>query len=310
MSALLSFRSQRGATLIGFSAVVMWSFLAVLTVASGRVPPFQLAAMTFAIGGGVGVASWLIRRGAAAALRQPAEVWALGVGGLFGYHALYFSAMRLAPPAEAGLLNYFWPLLIVLLSALLPNERLRLHHVAGALLGLVGTVLLFAGQEGLALAIEYVPGYAAAVVAAFVWATYSVLSRRFAAVPSDAVAGFCLVTAVLAALCHLSFETTVWPSHAGQWLAVIALGLGPVGAAFYAWDFGVKRGDIRVLGAVSYAAPILSTLFLVLAGYARPSMSLALAALLIAGGGLLAAKDLLMRSPSSATAATSRSEPA
>jgi drug/metabolite transporter (DMT)-like permease len=297
--------SQRGATLVGFSAILMWSFLAVLTVASGHVPPFQLAAMTFAIGGGVGMASWLIRRHAASALWQPAEVWVLGVGGLFGYHALYFSAMRLAPPAEAGLLNYFWPLLIVLLSAVLPNERLRLHHIAGALLGLVGTVLLFAGQEAFALAAEYVPGYAAAVVAAFVWATYSVVSRRFAAVPSDAVAGFCCVTAVLAALCHLAFETTVWPSHAGQWLAVIVLGVGPVGAAFYAWDFGVKHGDIRVLGAASYAAPILSTLFLVLAGYARPSVSLGMAALLITGGGLLAAKDLLMRSPGTATAATS-----
>jgi len=293
--------SQLRATLIGFSAILMWSFLALLTVASGRVPPFQLAAMTFAIGGAVGAATWLFRRGAAAALRQRPEVWALGVGGLFGYHALYFSSMRLAPPAEAGLINYFWPLLIVLLSALLPNERLRLHHVVGALLGLLGTVLLFAGQEALSLAADSVPGYAAAFVAAFVWATYSVLSRRFASVPSDAVAGFCLATAALAAMCHVAFETTVWPSNAGQWLAVAALGLGPVGAAFYAWDFGVKRGDIRVLGAASYAAPILSTLFLVLAGYAPPRLSLALAAALIAGGGLLAAKDLLLKPARPAT---------
>lgn len=289
------------ATLIGFSAILMWSFLAVLTVASGRVPPFQLAALTFAIGGAVGAASWLVRRGAARGLRQPAEVWGLGVGGLFGYHALYFSAMRLAPPAEAGLLNYFWPLLIVLLSALLPHELLRLHHVAGAVLGLIGTVVLFAGQDQLTLAAEYVPGYSAAVVAAFVWATYSVLSRRFAAVPSDAVAGFCLITAALAAVCHLAFETTVWPSNASQWLAVVALGVGPVGAAFYAWDFGVKHGDIRVLGAVSYAAPILSTLFLVLAGYAVASVPLAVAAALITGGGLLAAKDLIRAPVSSVT---------
>jgi len=281
------------ATLLGFSAVLMWAFLAVLTVASGRVPPFQLAALTFAIGGLVGVASWLFRPGAAAALRQRPEVWGLGVGGLFGYHALYFSALRLAPPAEAGLLNYLWPLLIVLLSALLPNEHLRRHHVVGALLGLAGTVVLFTGQDALALAADSIPGYAAAVVAAFVWATYSVLSRRFAAVPSDAVAGFCLATAALAAICHVVFETTAWPASATQWLAVLALGLGPVGAAFYAWDFGVKRGDIRVLGAASYAAPVLSTVFLVLAGYARPSVSLALAAALIAGGGLLAAKDLV-----------------
>jgi EamA-like transporter family len=165
------------ATLIGFSAVLMWSLLSLLTVASGRVPPFQLAAMTFAIGGGIGAATWLVRRGAVSALRQPPEVWALGVAGLFGYHALYFMALRLAPPAEAQLVNYLWPLLIVLFSALLPDERLKLHHVAGVLLGLLGTIVLFLGRGGLAFATEYLPGFAAAFVAAFVWSTYSLFRR-------------------------------------------------------------------------------------------------------------------------------------
>jgi drug/metabolite transporter (DMT)-like permease len=114
-------------------------------------------------------------------------------------------------------------------------------------------------------------------------------------VPTAAVAGFCLATAALATLCHLAVETTVWPATGGQWLAVAALGVGPVGIAFYAWDVGVKRGDIRLLGVASYAAPILSTSFLVLAGFADASATLGLAALLIAGGGLLAAKDMLRR---------------
>jgi len=47
-----------------------------------------------------------------------------GVGGLFGYHALFFAAMAHAPAAEANLLNYMWPLLIVLLSAPLLGLRL------------------------------------------------------------------------------------------------------------------------------------------------------------------------------------------
>lgn len=285
--------SSLRATIIGFSAILMWSLLAVLTVASGKVPPFQLAALTFAIGGAIG-AAWVARTGAWGALRQGLAPWALGVAGLFGYHALYFLALRLAPPAEAGLLNYFWPLLIVLFSGLLPGERLRLHSVAGALLGLFGTVILFVGK-GLAPALQYVAGYSAAFCAAFVWSGYSVLSRRFAGVPTAAVAGFCLATSLLAALCHLVFETTVWPQGSVQWLAVLALGIGPVGIAFYAWDVGVKRGDIRLLGVASYAAPILSTLFLVLAGYAEASATLWIAALLIAGGGLLAAKDLLRK---------------
>src|ERR1044071_5459937 len=154
-------------TLIGFSAVLMWSLLSLLTVLSGTVPPFQLAAMTFAIAGALGAATWLFRPGAARALKQPPQVWALGVGGLFGYHALFFLALRLAPAAEAQLVNYLLPVLIVLLSAFLPGQHLKMHHVAGALIALFGTVLLFAAR-GIMFAQDYLPGFAAAFVAAFI----------------------------------------------------------------------------------------------------------------------------------------------
>jgi drug/metabolite transporter (DMT)-like permease len=287
--------SPRSATLIGLTAILMWSLLAVLTVATGKIPAFQLAAMTFAIGALVAFASFLFRPSAFAALKQPVVAWVVGVGGLFGYHALYFLALRFAPPAEAGLLNYLWPLLIVLFSSLLPGERLLSHHIIGALLGLAGTVLLLMGGGGSGFEAGQLPGLAAAFVAAFVWASYSVMSRRLKAVPTDAVAGFCLATAVLAALVHIIVEKTVWPETSGQWLAIVALGVGPVGAAFFTWDIGMKRGDIRVLGAASYVTPLLSTAFLILAGYAKPTATIAIAALLIAGGGLIAAKDMFRR---------------
>jgi drug/metabolite transporter (DMT)-like permease len=88
-------------------------------------------------------------------------------------------------------------------------------------------------------------------------------------------------------------EVTVWPDTTTQWLAIIALGIGPVGAAFYTWDIGMKRGDIRVLGAASYATPLLSTAFLILAGFAEPSAGIVIAAVLIAGGGMIAARDMI-----------------
>ena len=282
------------ATLVGLTAIIMWSLLAALTVATGRVPPFQLLAMTFAIGACVGPVTWLWRPSAIRALRQPLAVWLIGIGGLFGYHALYFLALRLAPPAEAGLLNYLWPLLIVLLSSLLPGERLAPHHIIGAVLGFAGTILLFAGNSGSSPDPAHIPGFVAAFVAAFVWAGYSVMSRKLAAVPTDAVAGFCLATALLAAICHLVLEVTVWPETPMQWLAILALGIGPVGIAFFVWDIGMKRGDIRVLGAASYATPLLSTAFLIIAGFAKPTATLAIAAALIAGGGLIAAKDMVL----------------
>ena len=286
--------TPRTATLIGLTAILMWSLLAVMTVATGKIPAFQLAAMTFAIGAVTCALRWIGRTDAVKALWQPPVAWIVGVGGLFGYHALYFLALRFAPPAEAGLLNYLWPLLIVLFSSLLPGERLAAHHIIGAVLGLAGTVLLFAGNTG-SFTSGQIPGLVAAFIAAFVWATYSVLSRRLKSVPTDAVAGFCAVTAVLAALVHTLVETTVWPNTPLQWAAIIGLGVGPVGAAFYAWDIGMKRGDIRVLGAASYATPLLSTTFLILAGFAKASANLAFAAVLIAGGGLIAAKDMVWK---------------
>jgi drug/metabolite transporter (DMT)-like permease len=281
--------TTRTATSIGFTAVLLWSLLALFTTASGTVPPFQLAAMTFFVGGLVGVATWIRRPEGMKALWQPPVVWALGLGGLFGYHALYFAALRLAPPAEAGLISYLWPLLIVLFSALLPGERLRAAHVIGALLGFAGVIILIAGRGALDARPEYLPGYLCAFACAFLWSGYSVLSRRFGEVPTDAVAGFCLATAALSLVCHVVFETTVWPSTTTQWLAILALGLGPVGAAFYVWDIGMKRGDIRLLGVASYAAPVLSTLILVLAGYAPATLTLAMSCALIVLGALIAA---------------------
>src|ERR1700745_2402469 len=158
--------TPRPATLIGLTAILMWSLLSVMTVATGKIPAFQLAAMTFAIGGVVGLLTWIGRGEAAKSLSQPLLVWAVGVGGLFGYHALYFLALRFAPPAEASLVNYLWPLLIVLFSSLLPVERLLAHHIIGAVLGLAGTVLLFAGNTG-HFAPGQLPGLIAAAVAAF-----------------------------------------------------------------------------------------------------------------------------------------------
>jgi drug/metabolite transporter (DMT)-like permease len=223
----------------------------------------------------------------------PPQVWLIGVAGLFGYHFFYFTALRNAPAVEASLIAYLWPLLIVLGSALMPGERLAWNHVAGALLGLAGTALIVTKGGGLAFDARYGFGYAMAAVCALLWSSYSLLSRRFPSVPTTVVTWFCAATSALSLACHLLLEQTVWPQNAGQWLAVLGLGLMPVGAAFYAWDIGVKRGNIQVLGAASYAAPLLSTLVLIAAGFAEPGWRILAACLLITGGAVLAAKSLL-----------------
>lgn len=288
-------------TAIGFGAVLLWASLAVLTAASGTMPPFQLLAITFGIGGVAGVLLWMVRPSAAKAVRQPWPIYLLGVGSLFGYHAAYFIALRNAPVVEAGLINYLWPLLIVIFSALLPGERLKWQHIVGCILAFSGAILVVTKGQGFNFNPAFVPGYLAALFAAVTWGAYSVASRRFAHVPSDAITGFCLVTALLAAVVHFAIEPTVWPANAWQWAAIVGLGLGPVGLAFYVWDIGVKHGDIQVLGAASYSAPLLSTTILVLTGYAAYSNTLLIACLLITTGAVLAASDLLFgRRPAAA----------
>ena len=240
------------ATLTGFAAILAWAFLALLTDLSGGVPPFQLLALTFSIGALPGLAAMLIQPKRRAALRQPFPVWALGVGGLFGYHFCYFTALANAPAVDASLIAYLWPLFIVLGSALMPGERLGWHHVAGAVMGLCGAALIVSKGGAVSFEARYAFGYGMAGLCAIIWAAYSLLSRRNASVPSDVVTGFCLVTAALGLVCHLAFEQTVWPASGAQWLAVTLLGLVPawpclprMGPWRQAWQYpGAGRGKL------------------------------------------------------------------
>lgn len=290
------------ATLIGFVAVLLWATLALFTTATGAVPPFLLLSLTFGIAFAVSLLRWMwLARRDAAAFRalfgQPLAVWLIGIVGLFGYHALYFTALDNAPPVEASLIAYLWPLLIVLFSAFLPGEKLHWTHLLGGALGLAGAAMLVMQRGGGAVSFEaqYLTGHLAALGCAFTWSIYSVLSRRFGTAPTDLVGAFCGATALLGIIAHVLTETTIWPADAWQWAAVVALGLGPVGLAFFVWDYGVKRGDIKALGAGSYASLLLSTLLLILAGKAQASLTVLLACALIVGGAVVASRDLWSR---------------
>ena len=285
---------ERGrATLAGLGAIGLWALLAPLGVAAGPVPPFLLTGLTFAVGGVLGVLVLLGRGGAPAALvGVPPVAWLLGVGAFFGYHALYFTALQALPPVEALLIINLWPLLIVLLTGLLPGERLLPQHLVGVGCGLIGAAVLVLGRpaDTASPAAASLVGYAAAIGCALIWSGYSVLNRRLVAdVPSAAVAGFCLVTAALALLAHALLEPTGWP-QGPAWLAVVALGIGPVGAAFFLWDVGTKRGALQVLGAAAYLAPLLGTVLLLLMGRGEPSLGLLVAAALIVGGAAIASR--------------------
>ena len=274
------------ATLAGVGALALWAFLGLLTRMAAGIPPLQLTAMGFAVAAVLSL-SVVAARGRLGALRVAPIAWLHGVGGLFGYHALYFAALHWAPPVEANLLNYLWPLLIVLLSAPILGLPLGPRRLAGVALGFAGCALLVGA--GASFPAGAWLGFLCAIGCALAWAVYSVTAKRLAAVPTEAVAGFCAASALLAGLGHLGLEATVAPDSR-QWLAVALLGAGPVGLAFFLWDHGMKRGDPRLLGTLAYAVPVASTALLVMAGAGEASWRLGVALLLVAGGGWVAAR--------------------
>ncbi len=284
------------ATLIGFAAIPIWSLLPALTVLAGSIPPLELVAMTFTAGAVAG----LFLLGSSAALRRDlrhAGTWPVlfGIAGLFGYHFVYFLALQNAPAVQASLINYLWPVLIVLFSSALPLSagagRLTVWHLAGAGIAFAGAALAISGGDELRLEGNAF-GYAMAFAAALIWSSYSVATRLFRDVPNAAVALYCVGTALLASGAHAALERFVWPGP-GQALAILALGVGPTGIAFYVWDYGCKHGELRMLGVSAYFAPVLSTALLTLGGLAPAKPALWLAALLITGGALLASRNAL-----------------
>jgi len=277
--------------MLGAGAILLWATLATLTVLTGPIPPFQTTAIAFAIGGSV-VALAALARGRAHLMRPTPASLALGVYGLFGYHSLYFAALRLAPPAEAQLICSLWALFIVLFSGLLPGNRLKGRHVLGALLGLLAATLLVWPKLGAGSTdARSMVGFALAFGCALVWSSYSVASRLFATVPSESIAVSCLATSSLALICSSLFEPWTGPEGAVAWVALAALGLGPVGAAFLLWDIGMKQGDVSLLGVLSYAAPIVSTALLVVLGLAAPTWMLGLACGLMVLGAVIATRS-------------------
>lgn len=274
------------ATAAGVGALVLWAFLGLLTRMAGGIPPLQITAIGFAVAAALSLLVVALR-GRLRALRVGPLAWLHGVGGLFGYHALYFAALHFAPPVEANLLNYLWPLLIVLLSAPLLGLPLGGRRLLGVGLGFAGCALLVGGGARFPAGAWF--GFLCAAGCALVWALYSVLAKRMQGVPTEAVAGFCAGAALMAGLAHLGFEDWVTPD-ARQGLALLLLGAGPVGLAFFLWDWGMKRGDPRLLGTLAYGVPVASTLLLVLAGAGEPSWRLLAALALVAGGGWVAAR--------------------
>lgn len=275
------------ATLLAFASILMWSFLAFLGARVSHLPPFLVVGIALCISGVLGsikIRGWKV----------PLTTLLVGIGGIFGYHFLYFSAFQHAPPVEANLMNYLWPLLIVLLSPVfLPGYRLHLNHLLGACMGLAGAGLIISGGK-LSLDLDNLSGYLLAAIAALVWASYSLMTKRLPPFPTAAVGAFCLTSGLLSlgAYWARSGAVALPTLNPHDWLSLFLLGAGPMGGAFFTWDAALKRGDPRIIGSLTYLTPLTSTLILILIGGRQLTWVSALAMLLIVAGALFGSFDM------------------
>jgi drug/metabolite transporter (DMT)-like permease len=262
------------------AAIALWSSLALLSLKLRHVPPFLAVGCALLLGSTLGLRRVRLRG------TRPG-VLLLGVYGLFAYHFCLFVALRWAPAVEANLLNYLWPLLIVVLSpVVLPGTALRPRHVVGALLGFAGAAMLVVRGGGLGFAGQASAGYLLAIAAAVIWSTYSLLTKRVAPFPTSTIATFCLVSGLLALACHFAFEPRYAPTLADAPYLVL-VGLGPMGAAFYLWDVAMKEGDPRAIGTLAYATPLFSTMLIAAFGEGTLTPAALVGAALITGGAVI-----------------------
>lgn len=285
----MTFSASPRATLIGSMAILLWSTLALFTTQASGVPPLLLLALTFGVASLLFFIVYLIKGELRHSWKKtPVAAMAMGGLGFYFYHFCYFYAFQHAPPVETGLIAYLWPLLIVLLAGLTSGNKLLWTHLVGAVIAFIGTGIMLKSKGQVSSVEGSFWGYAAAFACAFIWSSYSVANRRFAAVPSSSVLWYCMITTLLAGVSHLALEPSVTRFSTGTWVAILGLGFGPVGIAFFCWDVGVKRGNLSLLGVLSYTAPALSTAWLGLFTSAVLSQAQIIACLLITAGALFA----------------------
>lgn len=270
------------ADLLALAAIAMWGLLAPLSVRLAHIPPFLLTAIGLLIGGMMAL-PWALAN--PQRWRVPLPTLLVGIYGLFGFHFLLFMGLRHAPAVQANLINYLWPLGIVVMSPLfLPGTVLRMRHRVAALLGLAGAMIAITGKSTQSFNDLHVyPGYLLALASAFVWASYSLMTRRLPRFPTTAVGGFATLSGLLSLACHVAFEPTTALHAQDLWLLIL-LGVGPLGAAFYLWDAALKTGDPRRIGVLAFCTPIVSTVLLLLDTGQPAHWSIVLATVMVVGG--------------------------
>lgn len=291
---------RRGATTAAIGSILLWCTSGVCFTSGARLlgPMVYLTLMT-----ATGVITVVLlqsfgRRPLGDLIRLPFRIIIAGFWGVSFYTVILAFAFGTAPEQAIGqvnLLNYLWPVWIVLLSTLLIREKIRpLPMAAGVLLGLSGIVTARGVSDLLRMPEAPLP-LALALLGGFLWALYSVLLRRWR-IPEEqggTAFHFTLCAAMAAVVAAFRGEWQNLPPVGPEALFwVLFGGIGPVGLAYHWWEIGVKRGNVPLISTLAYFTPIGSTLLISLLFQESMGPGLISGSVLIAAGAWLAGRSV------------------
>ena len=271
----------------GYIAVLLWSFSALFINWTEQIPPFLMAAWTSIVGFSIFGSLWLIKpQKFKIALHQKWQIWGLFFLSIVVYRGFYLAGLKFAPVIESNLLNYLWPIFIVLLGAAYGHIKLHLPIILGTALCFLGVLIM--GLQKKTGVISFEAGHIFALIGALTWAAYSILTRRFPYAPTETMGFMHFAAIVIFGLLHMIFEAPVNFSHVSirAWAGIIGWGLS-ISIAYKLWDFAMSQGEQDKVAAAAYFTPLLSTFWLVIIGKVPMSIGLLLSAALILGGSAL-----------------------
>ena len=254
-------RHNKIATFVGFLALLIWSTGALAAIKICQLPSLEVLTFTFFITFITTCLKLTITKRWSDVYSQPWYIWVAGVLGVCMQQLAYISAFKNAPAIQADIIILLWPVLVIFFSGFLISEKLKPQHLFSGALGLLSVFFLNYTDEGFILFSSWYSGYSYALICAVLWSLYTIFTRRFPKVPKEMIGMYYGVGSIFVLTGHLACEDFVMPD-VSQGLILAYLGIFVAGGAYFCWDYGIKKGNLKLLATLSYGNSIVSLFLL------------------------------------------------
>ena len=242
--------------------IILWGAMPALTKdLLNALPPFETLALSslfaflflFAVNWRVGT----LKKLSAEKIFTAAS---LGFLGLFLYSAFFYYGLARMTSQEACILNYLWPLMIVLFSCLLLGEELTRQKLLAIGISFAGVVLVMVGGVDENFSAEKIWGALSCIVAAACYGLFSVLNKMLRLEQKSAMMIIWATTAIFAGAFGYFFEEWTLPSL-GEIFGLLWLGILIDAVAYLTWALALeKTANVAWTANLAYLVPILAIL--------------------------------------------------